>query len=64
MFAVESYAAVRHFVFVEGNSQREAEGLWREPRDDIEDFPVFSAARLHADQACGEAEVGAAAASD
>lgn len=24
MFAGESYAAVRHFVFVEGNSQREA----------------------------------------
>jgi hypothetical protein len=24
MFAVESYAAVRRFVFVEGNSQREA----------------------------------------
>lgn len=24
MFAVEVYAAVRHFVFIEGNSRREA----------------------------------------
>ncbi len=26
MFAVEVYAAVRHFVFVEGNSRRERPG--------------------------------------
>jgi hypothetical protein len=28
MFAVEVYAAVRHFVFVEGNSRREAARYW------------------------------------
>ena len=47
-----------------GKPAGSCEGLWTERRDDIEDVPVLAAAGLHADQACGEAEVGATAASD
>lgn len=35
MFAVESYAAVRRFVFVEGNSQREAAKVFGLSRDTL-----------------------------
>lgn len=38
--------------------------FWTEPRDDIKDVPVFFAAWLYANQACGEAEAGTVAASD
>ena len=55
MFAVEVYAAVRRFVFVEGNSQREAAKVFGLSRDTIEDVPVFAAAGLHAHEAGGEA---------
>jgi hypothetical protein len=44
---VEIYAAVRRFVFVEGNSRREAvRGLWIEPRYDQQDVQIFSAAQV------------------
>ncbi len=57
MFAVEVYASVRQFVFVEGHSKREAArvfGLARETVD--EDVPVLGAAGLPADEATGEAQ--------
>src|SRR5215813_13185993 len=57
MFAVEVYAAVRHFVFVEGNSRCEAApGIRVEPRDSVEDVPVLAAAGLYAHEAGDEAE--------
>src|SRR5690606_27723861 len=57
MFAVEVYAAVRHFVFIEGNSRRECGARFRtEPRDGVEDVLVLAAARLYSNQAGGEAE--------
>jgi transposase len=42
MFAVESYAAVRRFVFVEGNSQREAAKVFGLSRDTISKMCRFS----------------------
>ena len=42
MFAVESYAAVRHFVFVEGNSQREAAKVFGLSRETISKMCRFS----------------------
>ena len=42
MFAVESYAAVRHFVFVEGNSQREAAKIFGLSRETISKMCRFS----------------------
>lgn len=41
MFAVESYAAVRRFVFVEGNSQREAATVWRQNPNEVWGFYFF-----------------------
>ncbi|AOF95106.1 helix-turn-helix, Psq domain protein (plasmid) [Sphingobium sp. RAC03] len=42
MFAVQSYAAVRHFVFVEGNSQREAAKVFGLSRETISKMCPFS----------------------
>ena len=42
MFAVESYAAVRHIVFVEGNSQREAAKVFGLSRETISKMCRFS----------------------
>jgi hypothetical protein len=42
MFAVESYAAVRHFVFVEVNSQREAAKVFGLSRETISKICRFS----------------------
>ena len=42
MFAVEVYAAVRRFVFVEGNSQREAAKVFGLSRDTIAKMCRFS----------------------
>ncbi|NLR73398.1 IS21 family transposase [Novosphingobium sp. ERN07] len=42
MFAVEAYAAVRRFVFVEGNSQREAAKVFGLSRDTIAKMCRFS----------------------
>jgi transposase len=42
MFAVGSYAAVRHFVFVEGNSQREAAKVFGLSRETISKMCQFS----------------------
>jgi hypothetical protein len=54
MFAVEIYAAIRRFVFVEGKSRREAARVFRiEPGDGFQDVPVFGAAWLRADQGVG-----------
>ena len=51
MFAVETYAAVRRFVFIEGNSRRDAARVFRsEPRHGGEDVPLFGAAGLRAHQ--------------
>src|SRR5271163_4200074 len=43
MFAVETYAAVRRFVFVEGNSQREAARVFGLSRDTISKMCRYSA---------------------
>jgi transposase len=42
MFAVESYAAVRRFVFVEGHSQREAAKVFGLSRETIAKMCRFS----------------------
>ena len=42
MFAVEVYAAVRHFVFVEGNSQREAARIFGLSREAVSKMCRFS----------------------
>ena len=42
MFAVEVYAAVRHFVFVEGNSRREAARIFGLSRETILKMCRFS----------------------
>ena len=42
MFAVEVYAAVRRFVFIEGNSRREAARVFRLSRDTIGKMCRFS----------------------
>src|SRR3546814_18220987 len=42
MFAVEVYAAVRHFVFVEGNSRREAARIFGLRRETILKMCRFS----------------------
>ena len=39
-------------------------GVRAQPRDGFEDVPVFAAAGLHANEAGGEAEAGAAAGDD
>jgi hypothetical protein len=64
MFAVESYAAVRQFVVLEGHSRREAARVRSEPRDGGQDVPLLPSAGLHADEAGGEAEAGPAVAGD
>lgn len=43
MFAVEVYAAVRHFVFVEGHSRREAAHVFGLSRETIRKPPVKTA---------------------
>ncbi len=43
MFAVESYAAVRRFVFVEGKSRREAARVFGLSRDTISKMCRYSA---------------------
>src|ERR1700720_2306841 len=55
MFAVEIYAAVRRFVFIEGKSQREAARVFGLSRDTIAK-PLFGAARLCAIQGSGAAK--------
>jgi hypothetical protein len=55
MFAVEIYAAVRRFVFVEEKSRGGA-GLRIEPGYDFQNVPLFGAARLCAIQGSGAAE--------
>lgn len=42
MFAVEVYAAVRHFVFVEGNSRREAARIFGLSRETVLKMCRFS----------------------
>jgi hypothetical protein len=42
MFAVEVYAAVRHFVFVEGNSRREAARVFGLSRETVLKMCRFS----------------------
>ena len=42
MYAVESYAAVRRFVFVEGRSQREASQVFRLSRETVAKICLFS----------------------
>jgi transposase len=42
MFAVEVYAAVRHFVFIEGNSQREAARVFGLSRETVSKMCRFS----------------------
>ena len=42
MFAVEVYAAVRHFVFVEGNSRREAARIFGLSRETVSKMCLFS----------------------
>jgi hypothetical protein len=57
MFAVEIYAAVRRFVFVEGKSRREAARVFGLSRGyDFQNVPLFGAARLCAIQGSGAAE--------
>ena len=52
MFAAEVYAAVRHFVFVEGNCLLEAARFFgAESRDAVEDVAVLVAAGLYAHEA-------------
>ena len=52
MYAVEIYAAVRQFVFVEGRSRREAASVFGLSRDTIfEDVPIFGASGLCAVEA-------------
>jgi hypothetical protein len=43
MYAVETYAVVRQFVFVEGRSRREAAGVFGLIRDTISKMCRFSA---------------------
>jgi DNA-binding transcriptional regulator LsrR (DeoR family) len=43
MFVLESYAAVRRFVFVEGRSQREASRVFGLSRDTVSKMCRFSA---------------------
>ena len=43
MFAVEVYAAVRHFVFIEGNSRREAARVFGLSRETVSKMCRFSA---------------------
>ena len=64
MFAVEIYAAVRRFVFIEGNSRREAARVWTKPGHDREDVPLFGAAGLRAHKGAEAAEARAAAPGD
>ena len=40
MFAVESYAAVRRFVFIEGHSRREAARVFGLNRETVVSTPV------------------------
>lgn len=42
MFAVEVYAAVRHFVFIEGNSRREAARVFGLSRETVSKMCRFS----------------------
>jgi transposase len=43
MFVVESYAAVRRFVFVEGHSRREAAEVFGLNRDTVRKMCLYSA---------------------
>jgi hypothetical protein len=63
MFAVEIYAAVRKFVFIEGNSRREAVRVFGLSRDTIAKMCRY-AARLCSIQACGAAKARAAGSGD
>ena len=57
MFAVEVYAAIRRFVFVEGRSRREAARVFGLSRDTIGKMCRFSVPlRVCSQQATGEAE--------
>ena len=52
MFAVEIYAAVQKFVFLEGNSRREASRVFGLSRDTIaKNVPICGAAWLCSKQA-------------
>ncbi len=66
MFVVEIYAAVRHFVFIEGHSRREVARVFGLSRETV----LLKMCRfslppgLHPDEAAREAKTGAAAAGD
>ena len=54
MFAVEIYAAILRFVFVEGKSRREAVRVFGLSRETVfQDVPVFGAAWLRAELGAG-----------
>jgi hypothetical protein len=56
MFVVEVYAAIRHFVFVEGNSRREAARVFGLSRETVFKMCRFPAAAVYTHEAGGEAE--------
>ena len=65
MFAVEIYAAVRRFVFIEGNSRREAARVFGLSRDTIAKMCRYiGAAGLRAHKGAEAAEARAAAPGD
>ena len=62
MFAVEVYAAVRHFVFIEGNSRREAARVFGLSRETVSKMCRFSLPPGYTrNEAGGEAEARGAA---
>ena len=56
MFVVEVYAAVRHFVFVEGNSHREAARVFGLSRETVLKMCRFLLPPGYAHEAGGEAQ--------
>ena len=53
MFAVETYAAVPRFVFIEGKSRRGApQTFWAEPGYDHQDLPLFGVVEPFRDRCC------------
>ena len=65
MFAVETYAAVRSFVFIKGNSRREAARVFGLSREAVLKMCRFyAAAGVYADGPGGEAQAGRIAAGD
>jgi hypothetical protein len=56
MFVVEVHAAVRHFVFIEGNSRREAARVFGLSRETVMKICRFSLPPGYQNEACDEAE--------